>query len=330
MADSKTTWASVHTAMLPQLDDLLAQSDALGLDVRYASTGEVYIDAGVSARGGLEAGRRIAEICMGGLGSVHLGYDNGLKHWPWRVFVSSTQPVVSCLASQYAGWSLSCPVPDKEKSFNALGSGPARALGSGEDLLKEMAYKDQANRSALVLESDRMPPDELAAIVAKKCGLSTRNISIIVTPTGSISGMVQIVARVLETSLHKAHALGFPLADIVDGMGSAPLCPPGGGSMTAMGRTNDAILFAGQVHLYVNGDDDSAADLAQRLPSRTSDDYGRPFAEIFKAVNYDFYQIDPMLFSPAQATVTALSSGRTWCAGGVDAERLHTSFGAIV
>ena len=54
--------------------------------------------------------------------------------------------------------------------------------------------------------------------------------------------------------------------------------------------------------------DRSARDLAERLPSGTSRDYGKPFAEVFKAVKGDFYAIDPLLFSPARMTVTAFSS----------------------
>jgi methenyltetrahydromethanopterin cyclohydrolase len=127
--------------------------------------------------------------------------------------------------------------------------------------------------------------------------------------------------------MHKAHALGFDLSAIRDGIGSAPLPPPAPDFMTAMGRTNDAILFAGQVQLYVSGEDDAAEDLARRLPSSASRDYGRPFAEVFKAYKYDFFQIDPMLFSPARVIVSALESGRSFSAGSLDLDLLEASFG---
>ena len=45
----------------------------------------------------------------------------------------------------------------------------------------------------------------------------------------------------------------FPLERIVDGMGAAPLAPPHPDFVTAMGRTNDAIIYGGQVHLFVTG-----------------------------------------------------------------------------
>jgi methenyltetrahydromethanopterin cyclohydrolase len=62
------------------------------------------------------------------------------------------------------------------------------------------------------------------------------------------------------------------------------------------------------------------------LPSRASRDYGRPFAEVFKRFKGDFYAIDPMLFSPAAVTVTALETGESFHAGGVNSELIDASF----
>jgi methenyltetrahydromethanopterin cyclohydrolase len=138
---------------------------------------------------------------------------------------------------------------------------------------------------------------------------------------------VQITARVLEVALHKAHALHFPLADIVDGLGSAPLPPPHPDFITAMGRTNDAIIYGGQVQLFVRGPSARARELADNLPSMKSKDHGRPFGEIFRAYDGDFYKVDPMLFSPALAIVTALETGETFRAGAIDHELLDASFG---
>ena len=152
-------------------------------------------------------------------------------------------------------------------------------------------------------------------------------LTLILTPTGSLAGTVQIVARVLEVAMHKAHELGFDLQSIRDGMGSAPLPPPTADFLTAMGRTNDAILFAGLVQLYVSGEDAAAQELTLKLPSSASRDYGRPFREIFKAYEYDFFKIDPMLFSPARVVVSALESGNSFSAGSLDTGLLATSFG---
>jgi len=177
------------------------------------------------------------------------------------------------------------------------------------------------------MEVDKNPPSELISKMAEQCGVAEENLTIILTPTKSLAGVVQVVARVLETALHKAHELKFPLERIIDGAGSAPLCPPIPDFVQAMGRTNDAILFAGRVQLYVTGSDDDAKALATDLPSNTSKDYGKPFAKVFADAKYDFYQIDQMLFSPAQVSVTAVESGNTFFAGEVNLDLLKESFG---
>ena len=59
-------------------------------------------------------------------------------------------------------------------------------------------------------------------------------------------------------------------------------------------------------------------DLAQRLPSSNSRDYGRGFADIFKEAGYDFYKLDGALFAPAEVWVSHLDSGLTFHAGRTD------------
>jgi methenyltetrahydromethanopterin cyclohydrolase len=238
--------------------------------------------------------------------------------------VHSLEPVISCLGSQYAGWNLTHG--EGKNAFYALGSGPARALAQREDLFKELDYRDRATSTCIVLEVDKIPPREVIEKVAGDCAVACENLTLILTPTRSLAGTVQIVARVLEVALHKAHALKFPLSQIIDGAGSAPLPPPAPDLVKAIGRTNDAILFAGSVQLHVNCADDEARNLAAQLPSTQSRDYGKPFAEIFKAVNYDFYKIDPLLFAPAQVLVSNLATGNSFRGGQRNDALLNRSF----
>lgn len=278
------------------------------------------VDAGIVARGGLEAGRLIAEICMGGLGQVALQHQSQFARWPLSVMVTATHPVIACLGSQYAGWALS------HEKFFSLGSGPARALAQREAVFKDINYTDHGSQSVLVLETDKTPPDAVIEKVARDTGLAADKLTFILTPTRSIAGALQVTARVLEVALHKCHTLHFDLNAIVDGYGTAPVPTPLPDFITGMGRTNDAILFAGFVQLMVDTDDDLAEQLATQLPSSASKDYGKPFAEVFKAVNMDFYQIDPMLFSPAKVSVSNLRTGRTFHAGMFNEELLNQSF----
>ena len=314
---------SINANVRPMVEKLCANAANFRIAIKNNEDKVTLIDAGIETPGGIEAGRLIAKICLGGLGRVHCG-QSGLADWPTGIGVTTRNPVLACLGSQYAGWSLSHKEGDD--SFHALGSGPARALACREPLFEELKYRDKSDTATLVLEVDKMPPRELLKKIADDCGVKPNNLTVILTPTQSLAGAVQIVARVLEVALHKTHELKFALNDIVDGYGAAPLAPPSSDMVVSMGRTNDAILFAGQVHLFVQGEYDAAHDLCEQLPSGTSRDYGKPFAEVFKDYDYDFFKVDPMLFSPAKILVTHVPSGHTFSAGKIDLPLLKRSF----
>ncbi len=325
---------SVNAHALPIVKHMIANADKLRLKIGKFANGATLIDAGIDALGSLEAGRLVGEVCMGGLGKIGITQSGQFSRWPTLVKVHSNNPVIACLGSQYAGWSLSHG--EGKGAFYALGSGPARALAvktkNGvqvpvEDLYKELNYRDICLETVIVLEVDKLPPVELIDKVAAACQLDPSNVNVITTPTSSLAGGMQVVSRVLEVALHKAHSLHFPLEHIIDGVASAPVPPPHPKFVEAMGRTNDAILFGGTVQLFVKGSDEAAQQLAMELPSSTSRDYGKPFAEIFKEYKYDFFKIDAMLFSPAKVIVTNIDSGRSFHAGALDEVLLERSFG---
>ncbi len=313
---------SINALTQPLVEALIADASSLNLGVLKHATGATIVDAGIESVGGYEAGRRIAEICMGGLGSVKLQQDSPFKNCPLSVQAQSDSPVLSCLGSQYAGWALS------HEKFFSLGSGPARAIAQREDLYKELGYVDVAEKTVLVLETEKIPPAEIIEKVARDTNVKTENLTFILTPTKNLAGTTQIVARVLEVALHKVHTLHFPLENIISGFGSAPLPSTSPDFLIGMGRTNDAILFGGAVQLYVKSSDEAAHKLAQDLPSSASKDYGRLFGDIFKAVNMDFYKIDPLLFSPAKVTITNVESGNSFSAGEFNEALINQSFRA--
>lgn len=303
------------------VETMIRDADRLRISVSKGSLGETLIDAGAKVTGGIEAGLRLAEIAMGGLSTITAAMDRSTPLWPYTIEVRSSQPVLACLASQYAGWSLS------SDGYFAMGSGPARSIARVEPLFETLSYRDKAKSAVLLLETDKPPPAAVVDKVATATKLKPNALTFLYAPTQSLSGAAQIVARSLEVALHKANDLKFPLADIVDGMATAPLPPPHPDFLTAMGRTNDAIIYGGLVHLFVTGPAQAAKALAEKLPSRTSRDYGKPFAEIFKQFKGDFYAVDPLLFSPAEAIVTAIDSGETFRAGGRDLKLLERSLG---
>jgi methenyltetrahydromethanopterin cyclohydrolase len=322
---SETKRPSINLLAQPLVRALVADASALRIRVAEGAAGCTLIDAGIDCVGGIEAGRRIAEICMGGLAHVHVSAAGPFRHWPWSLSVHAADAVLACLGSQLAGWQLS--VGSGKEAYHALGSGPGRAIARKEALYDELGYHDSGEQACFVLEVDRPPPATLVDKVAKDCGIPPTSLTFILTPTRSLAGTVQIVARVLEVALHKLHELHFPLDRVVDGVGTAPLPPPAASFTAAMGRTNDAIIYGGSVHLFVTGPDADAEKLAHGLPSAGARDYGRPFAEIFTGYKGDFYAIDRLLFSPAQAIVTALDSGRSFHGGALDEPLINRSFG---
>ncbi len=315
---------SINKTVKPLVEKLLDTADQLNVGVHTTDGGAKIIDAGINYNGCLESGRLITEICMGGLGKVDLTMSSNTPSWPLTINVHSTDPVLSCLASQYAGWNLS--FVKEEDNFNALGSGPCRALALKEDLFDDLNYSDKFYSTVVVLEVDRNPPQEIIDKITNDCGVSEKNLTIILTPTRSLSGSVQVVGRVLEVGMHKLHEIGFPLDKVVDGFGSAPVPPPAPDFLIGMGRTNDAILYGGTVHLFVDVPDDEAFELAKRLPSSTSSDYGKPFADIFKEYKYDFYKIDKLLFSPAKVIVSTIKTGKTFVEGSTNIDLVEKSF----
>lgn len=302
-------------------DGMARELELLRITVARLPNGARLIDCGVEVDGGYAAGRLLAEVCMGGLGSVEfspLRWDHLALP---GVLVRTDHPARSCLGSQYAGWAI-----DPE-GFFAMGSGPLRAIARVEgELFAELGIAEPASGpGVLVLEGRTLPDERVAAYIAERSSIPPERLTLLIAPTASLAGSVQISARVVETGMHKLHALGFPISRVVSAWGTAPLAPVAKDDLRALGRTNDCVLYGGGVHLTVRADDDELAELVPRIPSSASPDYGTPFYETFQRYDGDFYRVDPLLFSPAEVWVNNLASGRTWHAGGTDAEVLRRS-----
>jgi len=301
--------------------DLLADdATAYRVAVMCQEGGARIIDCGLLASGGLEAGIALAEICLADLGRVHL-VPGSPEIWPGlAVTVRTDQPLAACMASQYAGWQVA------GEKFFAMGSGPMRAARGREDIFRDIGWTEKADRVVGVLESGKLPTAAVCEHLAAECQVSAEQLTLLVAPTRSLAGAIQVVARSVETALHKLHTLGFDLQRVVSGFGVAPLPPASADDLTGIGRTNDAVLYGGQVTLWVRGDDESLERLGPSVPSASSHDYGQPFGTIFAAYDHDFYRIDPLLFSPAAVTFVNLDSGHSFTYGKTNVDILRQSF----
>jgi methenyltetrahydromethanopterin cyclohydrolase len=284
-------------------DDLIRDAPRLHATVEHVA-GATLIDLGVEASGSLEAGLRLAEICMAGLATVKLVDSTSSHSSNSAVEVHTDEPVRACMASQYAGWEL------KGEKFFAMGSGPMRAVAAREPFFQRLGHTETSSVVVGVLETRQLPPASIVEKIATACRVEPSNLTLLVAPTASLAGNVQIVARSIETALHKLFELDFDLNRVVSGHGVAPLPPVAKNDLAAIGRTNDAILYGAEVTLSVRGDDASLDTIGPQVPSNSSPDHGQPFVAIFERYNKNFYDIDPKLFSPAVVTFQNIDTGR--------------------
>ncbi len=279
------------------------------------------LDFSIERPGTMADGITLAKICLADLADVAISASTSADLPLPRVNVATDFPVLACMASQYAGWPLAAG------KFFAMCSGPARSLRGQEDVLKELDLVHRSEVAVGVLETSSVPTADSIAAFASDCSVAESNVTLCVARTASLPGTIQVVARSLETAMHKLHEVDFDLTTIISGFGSAPLPPIAGDDLTSLGWTNDAILYGGCVNLFVDTDDEKIANVIQRVPSSSSSDFGTPFLDIFNAYDRDFYKIDKLLFSPAQVVINNLRSGRTYTAGEIRHDILQASFG---
>jgi methenyltetrahydromethanopterin cyclohydrolase len=314
---------SVNRMAWKLAEKLLDKQDFYGVKASKSTSGATIVDAGINASGGFQAGRIITEICMGGCGKAHIGFKSyGDLELP-SITVCTDQPAIAALGSQFAGWRI------KEGGSIAIGSGPARALAlKPKEIYEEIGYKDSSDKAVLTLESNKLPSDMLIEKVTGACNVKAENLIVAVAPTASIAGLVQVSGRIVEVGIHKLRTLGLSPKVIRYACGYAPIPPMCKDFEVAMARTNDAILYGGTVYYTVEYDDEEALKkILRQAPSRASKDYGKPFLQIFREADCDFYKIDHNLFAPATLIVNNIKTGRTFSVGQKNFEALKESFG---
>lgn len=296
--------------------------DAELLGVRLLQIGEARVfDFGVKRPGTLAGGLRLAEVCLAGLASVKIQPPSITDLNLPIVSVSTDWPLAACIASQYAGW------PFSHEKYFAMCSGTARLNRGREDILSHHQLTGQYSPAIGVFETDSLPSDAEIRAFAAECKVDPGQVILCVASTASFAGTLQVVARTIETAMHKLHELKFDLTTIQSAFGTAPLPPIPPRDLTALGWTNDAILYGGRVHLWVDTTDQAIDQVIDLLPSCSSSDFGEPFQTTFERYQRDFYRIDKRLFSPAQVIINNLSTGHVFRGGELRADILKESYG---
>lgn len=314
--------ASANESAQTLYAEFLADSARLHCET-HTIAGATLLDAGVQTGGSMAAGLLLARLCLGNLADVqivpvdYLTYASAVG-----VMVRSDDPTLSCLGCQYAGW------PIQTDDFFAMGSGPMRMARGKEAMLLDLDLIQPASGVVGVLESGTLPTESAVHDMASQCDVEPSHLSLAIASSTSIAGNVQVVSRSVETALHKLHELKFDVRCVKSCVGQSPLSPPAkpGDTAGGIGRTNDAILYGATVTLWVDAADEDVQSVVSKIPSETSSDYGRPFADVFQDYQCDFYKVDPMLFSPAVVVIHNLRTGRSCSAGQINSEILFQSF----
>src|SRR5208282_5031575 len=105
--------------------------------------------------------------------------------------------------------------------------------------------------------------------------VSAANLIVVVAPTASIAGLTQVAGRVVEVGIHKLRTLGLSPKVIRYAMGYAPI-PPLGTDFCTVDHDDEAAL----------------KKIIDQAPSMASKEYGKPFLQIFREADKDFYKID--------------------------------------
>ncbi|MDG5776028.1 methenyltetrahydromethanopterin cyclohydrolase [Haloarculaceae archaeon H-GB2-1] len=306
---------SLNRTALDLVDEAIDFADELNLVVHASEGDATVLDFGVEVPGGLEAGQLLAEIQTAGLSSVHTRLDEVAGAPLTYVDLSTDHPAMALLAGQKAGWELSV------EGFEALGSGPARALVAEEDEYARIGYEDDFDFAVLALECTELPTDAAVEQVADMAGVGESNVFLPAFRTGSVTGSVIAAARAAETAVFRLSELGYDPLQILSVNGTAPVAPVGGDEQTAIARTTDALAYGAQVHLVVEADSPRFED----VPSTAHEEYGTPLAAVFEDVDWDFYEIPESVFGPAQVTIDVVG-GPTHVYGDTHEDVLAESF----
>ena len=307
---------SLNRTALELVDEALEFAEELDIGAHELDNEATVLDFGVEFQGGIEAGLLLAEIQSAGLATVQSRTGEIAGAPIPHVELTSDQPGLALLGAQKTGWEVS--VDD----YEALGSGPARALVAEETIYDRLGYTDVFEFAVLALESDELPTEAVAEHVADLAGVEPGAVFLPTYPTASLVGSVSVAARAPELAAFRLAELGYDPTKLVSASGAAPVAPIAGDEETALARTNDALAYGGQVHLVVEED----FDRFEELPSTAGDEYGQPFYEIFEDADWDFYDLPADVFAPAQVTVDVVG-GPTYALGERDEDLLAESFG---
>jgi methenyltetrahydromethanopterin cyclohydrolase len=319
---------SVNQEAFKIVKQILLYPDFYSIKISTLSNKATIIDG---SHGTYEFGRLVGEICLGGLGTCQ--FTNILVKGVFipGLLVQTSHPAIALIGSQKAiRLTIKIQEGEKTKKHDYMVSGPFRAIAKlDQELYDLINYSDDSGESVIVFEASKIPNESIMEQIFSKCKLEPEKTVAIFTPTNSVPGTVQIAARVIKTGVHILREQNFNPLYLKYAMGTTTLAPISKDDVQAMGRTNDSIIYGGRVYLTVevpSEEEPQMVELLNKCPSIVSSSYGKPFYEMLKEVDFDFYRIDGKLFAPAILTINNIRTGKTFTAGEVNDEILWRSY----
>ena len=315
---------SINREAMKAVRVILADADALGVDVHRLENGSTAIDMGLAAKGGWRAASLYTLVTLGGLGEV--SYEpfelDGRMLTAVRVMID--HPIEGCVASQIAGWRLESP----GKEHAAILAGPGRALNKAslDHYFEWTDYRDDHHESVVAIQTSEPIASSMADLIAESCEVKPEDLYILYAPNRSLVCAVQVAARIVEQTLHRLAEEGMDLACLRYAYGFGVVPPLVDDDLISMGRINDSLLYGGVSNIAVESTDEICSSIVGRVVAEACEAYGRPFVEIYEDAGRDFYEIPIDLHSPAETHINNLATGNTFSAGRINHEVLTASF----
>lgn len=309
---------SVNKLAFNLVKKLINEHERLKIKIIKLRNGAKVIDTGIKALGSLEAGLIVSKISLGGLANVFILPTSYGETTLLSIYVNTDHPSIAILGSQLPLLSLF-----KVDEYSAILSGPGKTLikeldQRSKELFEKIQYRDKSKIAIFILQSNEVPNEKIAKYLAKQCKVSPKNLYLIITPTNSIVGSIQVSARMIEITLWRLFSIfKFSMDKIVAASGSAPISPIYPDVWKRLGITPDDMLMNGsKVVLFIKPEKtDDLQYLVKNMVIESTKAYGKSFYEMLEEANFDFYKIDHSSVAPAQLIIYDLLNGKIHEAG---------------
>lgn len=313
---------SVNKEAMKIVKKIIENKEALNVGVISLKNGSTVIDMGINYPGGWKAAKYLTEVTMGGLGRLSYSiYHLGELELP-QVNIYADKPVIACLSCQLSGWAL--PEFKNDAGIVPLISGPVRTIVKEDKFAKPFSYQDKSEKVVVVLQDKVLPGEELTAYIAQRCKVEPKGVFILVAPTGSLVGLVNVIARTLETSMWRLHELGFGVNNVISAWGRAPLPPISKDEYTAMIRANTYIYYGGTAGFVANCKDEDIERIIEdiTLSPKTTKQYGIPFSKLLEEAGGNIFNMTEFCHNVTKVNFYNSFTGNTFVYGKNDQKML--------